>query len=137
MNRQKSPNSKRAPTHKGVRLSSHLAQRARAEESLVDSDHDVGRLDDGDGVDGAFFDGLDGALDLVASADLHDATLSFGEEPPPWLRVAVVVPPLVRRHLHNRMNGHRQMRRRAPSTAVVPFRFVSSQREDRRRTPYR
>lgn len=58
MNRQKSPNSKRAPTHKGVRLSSHLAQRARAEESLVDSDHDVGRLDDGDGL-AAFLDGLE------------------------------------------------------------------------------
>ena len=77
MNRQKSPNSKRAPTHKGLRLSSRLAQRARAEESLVDSDHDVGRLDDDDGVDGAFLDGLDGALDLVASADLHDAVLSL------------------------------------------------------------
>ena len=58
MNRQKSPNSKRAPTHKGVRLSSHLAQRARAEESLVDSDHDVGRLDDGDGL-AALLDGLE------------------------------------------------------------------------------
>ena len=58
MNRQKYPNSKRAPTHKGVRLSSHLAQRARAEESLVDSDHDVGRLDDGDGL-AAFLDGLE------------------------------------------------------------------------------
>ena len=43
-------------------------------------------------------------LDLVASADLHDAILSFGEEPTLWLRVTVVVPPLVRRHLHNRMN---------------------------------
>lgn len=58
MNRQKSPNSKRAAAHKGVRLSSHLAQRARAEESLVDSDHDVGRLDDGDGL-AAFLDGLE------------------------------------------------------------------------------
>ena len=137
MNRQKSPNSKRAPTHKGLRLSSRLAQRARAEESLVDSDHDVGRLDDGDGVDGAFLDGLDGALDLVASADLHDAILSFDEEPTMRLRVCTVVPPLVRRHLHNRMNGRRQMHHRAPSTSAVPFRFVSSQREDRRRTPYR
>ena len=44
---------------------------------LVDSDHDVGRLDDDDGVDGAFLDGLDGALDLVASADLHDGILSL------------------------------------------------------------
>lgn len=75
-NRQKSPNSKRAPTHKGVRLSSRLTQRARAEELLVDSDHDVGRLDDGDGL-AAFLDGLDGALDLVASADLHDGILSL------------------------------------------------------------
>ena len=137
MNRQKSPNSKRAPTHKGLRLSSRLAQRTRAEESLVDSDHDVGRLDDGDGVDGAFLDGLDGALDLVASADLHDAILSFDEEPTMRLRVTVVVPPLVRRHLHNRMLEHQGMRHRAPSTSVVPFRFVSSQREDRRRAPYR
>ena len=48
----------------------------------VSLDRVVAATADGDdGVDSAFLDGLDGALDLVASADLHDAILSFGEEP--------------------------------------------------------
>ena len=61
----------------------------------------------------------------------------LAKELPLWFRVCTVVPPLVRQHLHNRTLERQGMRHRAPSTAIVPFRLVSSKREDRRRTPYR
>ena len=77
------------------------------------------------------------ALVSKGCADVAIGVKRLAKELPLWLRVTVVVPPLVRRHLHNRMLGHRRTRHRARSTSVVPFRFVSSQREDRRRTPYR
>ena len=77
------------------------------------------------------------ALVSKGCADVAIGVERFAKELPLWLRVCTVVPPLVRRHLHHRMLGRLRMHHRAPSTAVVPFRFVSSQREDRRRTPYR
>lgn len=77
------------------------------------------------------------ALVSKGCADVAIGVERLAKELPLWLRVTVVVPPLVRRHLHNRMLGRRQTRHRARSTSVVPFRFISSQREGRRRTPYR
>lgn len=77
------------------------------------------------------------ALVSKGCADVAIGVKRLAKELPLWLRVTVVVPPLVRRHLHNRMLGRRRTRHWARSTSVVPFRFVSSQREDRRRTPYR
>lgn len=77
------------------------------------------------------------ALVSKGCADVAIGVKRLAKELPLRFRVCTVVPPLVRQHLHNRMLGHRRTRHRARSTSVVPFRFVSSQREDRRRTPYR
>lgn len=64
------------------------------------------------------------ALVSKGCADVAIGVKRLAKELPLWLRVTVVVPPLVRRHLHNRMLGRRQTRHRARSTSVVPFRFV-------------
>lgn len=67
------------------------------------------------------------ALVSKGCADVAIGVERLAKKPPLWLRVTVVVPPLVRRHLHNRMLERQGMRHRARSTSVVPFRFVSSQ----------
>lgn len=64
------------------------------------------------------------ALVSKGCADVAIGVKRLAKELPLWLRVTVVVPPLVRQHLHNRTLEHQGMRHRARSTSVVPFRFV-------------
>lgn len=68
------------------------------------------------------------ALVSKGCADVAIGVKRLAKELPLWFRVTVVVPPLVRRHLHHRTLERQGMRHRARSTSVVPFRFVPKRR---------